>query len=429
MAMIMRLVAVDGGRNVAFGLEWLTPPGEKPIVKERRAMAREAKASHTVLLRVDQDRPVVGVARGLPRRANAYSAASLFSMKKACAVLVWDLGQRRVAIVGVRNGLPVVGFDTIVPVEEVSTKLGDFARLTQLDLKAFGNIQISGFDIEKANLEDMLAPIGASKVARLVPATLPKGLIIGVLIAGATVVAASYGLDYYRSYQADAEAKRRAAAHIDVNIAYRTVLPKVLANAGLRAEHISDMLYTFRSLPLTHKGWWLHKVVCQQSLCTVTWDINGGTFDTFAEESIPHALSTRNQPNFKNIIQDFPVSINPGSRGIDAKSLLPQTTFETRVGTMVQLLTGSWKSGQPLIPVTLTLGSPAILALPAGATENQIQNPIRVGTWAMQGKLWMVKFPASFPAGFTVESLSIEVPPNDPESATATIEGKYYVKK
>ncbi len=425
-----RLIVLESKRRIAVGLRWMTLPSMTDPKRERSAMAKAQRASHTVLYRHAQQRPVIGIASGLPRQTKAFAAASLFAnfASEGSAVLVWDLGDGLVALVGVRDGVPVVDFDLVLTHEGARRRLVDFARLVGDTPRVYGNVVLDA-PPTPMTLEALLGQAEVVKAAKLAPATLPVGLIVAALATVATVGVGKYAFDAYQARQAAlAAASRPKQERIDPNIAYRAALPAALAGAGLRAEHVADLMTAARSLPLAHQGWWLSVVTCQPAQCMSTWTINGGTFDSFAAAPLTDGRNVQMQSDFKTVLQDFPNASDSTHQGVKEDTLLSREAFQQRVGTMVQRLSPNGPGAQASLGFELTLGAPAILALPQGAAEADIRNPVRFGTWQMRGKLWMAAFPAEFPPGFVVKGVTINVPTNDAAAATITIEGTYFVK-
>ncbi|MGY8527626.1 type 4b pilus protein PilO2 [Paracidovorax citrulli] len=431
MAAVTYVQAVGKKRHIAVGLEWVSPPGLRVLSRERRTIARSRHASHTVELRPQNTRPLIGVAFGLARSVKAVSAAALLSthVPTGAAAFIWAI-EGNAAFVAVRDGAPLVGFDLVVSHEGARAKLAELAELVGGfgSFRVFANFPV-GVEAEALPLHELFREAEAwPKAGRLQPATLPTRAILGSIAVIGMAFAAVRGFELYQAHLAEkARAAQRAPEQVDPNVAYRAAVPAALAAAGLRADHIDSMLEPARKIPLTNAGWWMERVTCQPTICSTTWTINGGTFDTFSKSPLPDLQNIQMQGDFKTILADVPVHIGSGT-GLQEAELLSAEELRLRVGSMIQLLSGSGIDQIKTLGLNLTLNEPAVLALPPGVAESQLRHPVRVGSWTMQGKLFMATFPASFPPGFSVTSLTATVPKNQAEDATITIAGNYYVK-
>ncbi|PVX85832.1 type 4b pilus protein PilO2 [Paraburkholderia unamae] len=429
MAERTTLLRVDRRRRLAFGIEWLSPRGVVDMKRERRMEVKARRPSHVIVLRNGgTSRPLFGFGYGVPRGRSTYAAAALLGqyVPQGVAVLLWDLGSGRAALAAARDGVPVVGFDLIAThetvrlrLQELREQLGEHTRVRVLGRGTFIE------SVETLSAEQLLGGRDAGR-ARLAPASLPRGLIVSALTLLVLAGAGAYAWSAYTDYLAAQQARERAK-HVDPNVAYARVLPGLLSGAGLRAERVTAMTDFARAIPVSTAGWWLTSVDCDSGSCRAGWSINGGTYDSFAATPVSGAQAVQFGQDFKSVTAMFPVTIPAQATGLTLPGLLTRQAFMQRIGTFQQLLNRGTTDKNALTRVTLTVGAPTVVGLPAGVREEQIRTPVRSGTWQMQGSAWMVRFPERFPPGFTVDHVHINIPQNNPEEAVIVIEGNYYV--
>lgn len=423
MASSTRLLDLRRRQSLAFGIEWQTLPGLRESGIERRTLLRESKASHALLLPQGQKRPLLGFATGLRRGSRAFSASVLLAHhvgKDEAAVLACSLGKNVCGVVAVRNGMPVVGFDEVGTPELVRAKVSEFVRTFKGPVRTL----TWGVHVEGAQEVNPVALFGnaeALKAARLTPATLPLKLIGTVAVTFFVGMGGWYGYDYWQQQKAEeARQQQMKVKPVDYNELYQNTLRGMVSSIGPRAEGLPELMRTVRAIPASWQGWRLDTVQCHPGICQTHWKVQNGTFESFIGHPIPSAKTPQFDTDFKGLSLDIPASSMTDWYGLNVEALLDETAFMQKVGTLSQQTTDAEKD--------FSVTGASIIALPSGAIESQIHHPIKSGTWRLAGKLWIGDFAAHFPAGFTVDQLSIAVPEGDPEAASIEIKGKYYVK-
>jgi hypothetical protein len=422
MASSTRLLEFKRRQSLAFGIEWQTTSGLRELGVERRTLLREAKASHVITLEQAQKRPLIGIARGLPRSARAYSAALLLArhMGKGGAVLACSLGKNVCGVVGVRNGQPVVGFDEAGTPELIRAKVSEFVRTFNEPVQLFTwGVHVDG--AQELNPVALFGQSEALKTARLSPATLPLKLVATLATTFFAAGVGFFGYNYWQQQKAEEMRQQQMKAKpVDYNRLYEDAIKGNLLSTGPRAEGLPELMRTVRAMPAVHEGWWLDSVHCRPGICQTHWKVDNGTSDAFFTHPIPGTGTPQFDPDFKGLSLDFQASPLTDWQGIQQDALLDETTFMRQMGTLSQETTDAEKE--------FSVTQASITALPAGAVEAQIRHPVKSGTWKLAGKLWVGDFASHFPPGFTVDELSISVPQGNPESTSIEIKGKYFVK-
>ncbi|MDE2442653.1 MAG: type 4b pilus protein PilO2 [Betaproteobacteria bacterium] len=430
-------VAALGDHSIAFGMLWDRLPGVKIARSTVSKAATKYSASSYVALPAKEGKRSIGlladsagVERGASRKAAASAAALLAIAYPGVdnAVFGLALPGGKIAFIGFRAGVPLIGFDRIVGNDVLDELTADF--LKEFDEQSAPTVQFHGAaDIfpGRAVVEfdsdwfDTLTK-KALAAARLRRAKAPTALIIGAVLAAA----AAYGaLTLYDQHQQES-IKKVVPVVQDPQVVYNKSATEYLSAATTGSYTAGPMTDKINQLPMFHQGWRLDKASCTPDSCTLTWtNSDGGTYLSFAAASLPGIA--KYETNYKEGMTGLETTFeikNNVPKGMQIADLPKQEQFIVNFGSQAQQMK---EAG---LAITLDKASVvAIPAAPAGSppiTESTLKEKVAEGTWAMTGDWTFYQALASLPKNMTVDKLEVGVAG---DSMVMSATGKYYVKK
>lgn len=430
-------VASLGDHSIAFGMLWDRLSGAKIARSAIGKAATKYSASSYVALPAKDGKRSIGlladtavVERGASRKAAASAAALLAIAYPGVenAVFGVALPGGKIAFIGFRAGVPLIGFDRIVGTDVLDELTADF--LKEFDEQSAPTVQFHGTaDIfpgraVEAFDGDWFDALSKKALAagRLRRATAPTALLIGAVLAAA----AAYGaLTLYDQHQQDS-IKKVAPVLQDPQVLYNKSAIEYLSAATTGAFTAGPMTDKINRLPMFHQGWRLEKASCTPDSCTLSWtNSDGGTYLSFAASSLPGI--TKYETNYKEGMTGLETTFaigNDAPKGLRPADLPKQDQFVMSFGSQAQQMK---EAG---LAITLDKGTVvAIPTAPAGSppiTESTLKEKVVEGTWAMTGDWTFYQALASLPKNMTVEKLEVGVAG---DSMVMSVTGKYYVKK
>lgn len=426
-----------GKRHIAFGLLWAKLPGVGRTKSEIQQLAEDHEANDYVSLSISDRNVLIGL---LPKTAVIDKGAKKSAALPAAGMLAAKLGssisnalfafrlKNRIAVIGFRNGMPLVGFDVVVAEKDVARVVADFLRLLGEDapsVQFFGDkaafagrnadsfelIWFSNIDIKKTGL------------AALKRVKQPVGLIVAAAVFGAIVIG---GMQYYEIYQEE-QIKRQRTVNLDPNVEYSRSVSATLAAAGYPAFTLAgQVIDVVNRLPMYHQGWRLQLASCSPGQCVLTWtNEDGGTYQSFTAAPLSggrmEKITYREGLTGLDMALQFPMK---GEQGIKGDMLPSVDRFVMDFGSRAQKMK---EAG-----VTVTMEKANIIGLPPARpgqtpiTENVLKDPIKEGRWTLTGDWMFYEALTYLPPNMTIDKFDVAV---SSEAISMTIGGKYYVKK
>ena len=430
-------VAFLGNHSIAFGMLWDRLPGVKIASSTVSKAATKYSASSYVSLPAKDGKRSIGlladtalVERGASRKAAASAAALLAIAYPGFdnAVFGIALPGGKIAFIGFRAGVPLIGFDRIVGSDLLDELTADF--LKEFDEQTAPTVQFHGttdifpgrsvVDFDGEWFDTLTKKAVAA--ARLRRAKAPISLIVGAVLAAA----AAYGaLALYDQHQQES-IKKVAPVKQDPQVVYNKSATEYLAAVTTGSYAAGPMTDKINALPMFHQGWRLDKASCTPTSCTLTWtNLDGGTYLSFASASLPGVI--KYETNYKEGMTGLETTFeikNSAPKGMLIADLPKQDQFIVNFGSQAQQMKAAG--------LAIALDKAAVVAIPAAPpgnppiTESTLKEKVGEGTWAMTGDWTFYQALASLPKNMTVERLDVGVAG---ESMVMSATGKYYVKK
>lgn len=428
-----------GKRSYAFGLIWSFLPGVDSTRSEIKSLAEDHDAIEYVTLQTHDKRHLVGLLekdftneKGASKTGALAAASVLASLYKETienAIFGMLLPNGMVGVIGFRDGLPLVGFDRVVALDEVESVVSEYLRVLKDQAQTavfYGHEEaFPGRDAAPCGL-DLLTQAEKTKVSgsRLARVKKPVALVLSLMIL---LAGGGYGFHAFDEYQKE-QARKASIAVIDPNKLYEQSLSAVLSAAGYPVVEVAwQMIDTFSRLPLSHQGWRLVEMVCEQpGSCVLSWsNDDGGTYESFSSLALPGVTITHTEflegLNAIKTTVDFPVT---GKQGINLQFIPKDSDYLTSFGTRAQRLK------DVSVPVTLQKGQVVGLPpTPAGQqpiTETVLKKVIKDGSWTMTGDWIFNEALRNMPLNMTLTKLQLNI---KDESISFIANGKYYVQK
>lgn len=416
-----------GGRQIAFGADWVTLPGADSQAVEIKRMAKEARSKFYVSMDRKGKRPIFGFYKKSIGRKPNYSAATLITIAITGlknAVFSFRLNGGESAIICFVDGLPMVGYDIVGRTENVEVKLHEFLN-TLDDAALYGDFRlfsahfndVQPFDFNNIKIDEKLA---AKAVFRR--ASLPSSVWIGLCGLGVFSIASYLGYDWYQQEQL----KAIKAKLVDPNVAYESNLRNLLNETGFSAGPAAlSIIPSIAQTPLFMGGWKQNNAKCIVGNCKHTWTGDTtlpSTFEGF-KASMPSGWSADYKSDFQTIESSFLIH-HENKKGIDIDRLLKTNDFVVSIGTEVQRLKAIGADFQ--ISKPNLFGVPQLPPDQTPITINVLKNPVFEGSWSISGPWWLAEYVQSLPPTMTLSSMELI---NASQGLNLKVEGKYYVNK
>lgn len=427
-----------GKRNIAFGMLWTVLSGVVHTRTEIKHLAEDHNAGDYVSFPVDGKRILIGLLskdfytekRAVKSKANA-AAIVLSTVYKGVienAMFGIVLPNDKVAVIGFRDGLPLVGFDRVVSYQDIVNVVDDYLQVLKEQAPSavfYGRDDVfQGRNPAPFEL-DWFAQTDPSKLSgtRLRRVKKPVGLIVSLVVFSAAIFV---GFHYFDQYQQE-QAKKAQIKIIDPNRLYEQSVSKSLSAAGYPAIEVAwQMIDTINRLPLHHQGWKLDNAACTPGSCVLSWSNgDGGTFQTFAAAALPGVAvqKTEYKEGLTTIetTVEYPVT---GKPGVQLQLIPTLDEYVMNFGSRAQKLK---EFGAPLnLQKAIIIGLPPVLPGQLPITENVLKNPIKEGSWSLTGDWMLYDALRGLPNNMTIQKLDLVA---SGESISMTVNGKYYVKK
>jgi len=281
----MRLLPLGLKFPVAAGLDWQLPRDPKAVRDTPRQFARKLHG------RVEgQDGDIAfGEDKGEgDRSASAYCGAALIAAAAPDAFVYHELPvgedeEPLIWVCGVGRGVPMPGFDAVLPVSEARAKYTEFVSFNN-NAQVYGSLSES-----RASLEELFTRVTEKqrKACRLVRAGVSTGAVVAALALPLIVGGVTIGVMQYE------QARERE------RITHQQMIERELASA-LQRKQIEDQRNSFnaevaarrrefaeqpetmetvdgwvtllsKQVPISHKGWQPLSAGCTRAACTVRW--------------------------------------------------------------------------------------------------------------------------------------------------------------
>lgn len=430
-------IARVGRHSVAFGMLWTLLPGVERAGKETRKLAADHQACAFLRLAVEGRQRLLGLLpedavqeKGTARHGAASAAALLAIALRSQfenAIFALALPTGKIAFLGFRDGLPLIGFDRVVSADAVDDAIGEYLevlgeRASTVEFYGSG-VAYAGQDLRPLELGWFggvaKKAVSAARVRRAKPR---------ILLWTAVATTAALALVALESF--DAGQKQAMARPVrpmqDPAVAYASSAAKYLAQAGYPAMTVAGaVIDTINALPVYHEGWRLDKAACVTGSCVLAWSNgDGGTYAQFAGSPLPgiRAFKTTYKEGLSTIETRFDFALR-GERGVDM-ALLPQPDkFVVSFGSSVQQMKTAG--------LAVTLGEPVLVGVPpqpptaAPITAATLAHPVLEGTWKMTGDWLFYAALSGLPPNMTIDTVDVGM---SGDSITMNVSGKYYVK-
>lgn len=410
------------GHLFITGLVWRSILDVGQAEQEIRAYADDLSATAVVRLSTD-----IGMAVGLPadrdpgdvgtekaqKKEERYSLAAAFARCPDVpenALLYLEIAEG-IAVVGVRDGLVVTGYDSFAArVEQIALAKDFIQRCDGRGVTVYSNTRAfpGSIDFTLDNLiHDNLAQARIERMSenRWIKPALAL-LLVAILAVG--------GWWVYDDYQEE-QARKEAAKKVDPNVLYLRNLPAALAQSGAHAGPMAEHLWSRLSkVPADLAGWQLAKVQCQAGSCEQIWENEGySTFEAFKKASggTPMVLSLDGRTITLSLNYEL------SEQGQEAEKLPVLDSYLLDVGSTFQARSvAGWK---------YDFSRPEAFGVPVGVVAAQVRNPVKVGGWKVTGDAWMVDGLYDLPTNMVLDSFVLQ---RAGEGFTFTAEGKFYVR-
>lgn len=307
-----------GGFNVAIGMEWPYSNGEP----EEKAAELDAKGYIALSNDVNE---IVGIALELPKKDRLYALAAIclsyLSDHSRHAAFVIEVQQRRIAFIGILDGLPVSSYDRLLNVDNVHDTLDKFIQDAGVTgVVVYTNLEEIAKDYREIaqliTIEDLCGPLADKKVAESLRirkiAGSPWLWLVWIFIL---VCAAGYmGWKWYQEQTIMAQAARQAAENKSPQQHYDESLPSAYAKAGWDLKEAVRVIDAISNRQLSRGGWETEKIVCSQLFggCEITWKKQevAATFATFSSDT-PEPERKALFYKQDNIIEGVAISTKP----------------------------------------------------------------------------------------------------------------------
>ncbi|MFL9611132.1 type 4b pilus protein PilO2 [Methylobacillus sp. Pita2] len=427
MAATTMFVRSVGEKNtrLAFGMMWSTLKRVGREADEIRELAKDNKVtSYARSTKGHSEDALIGLPINLDAsdlKGKVYSAAQAFASMDGVqdhSMMIWRFEDDLVWVCRIKNGLPMVGKDKVMPASEVAGFINEEHSFSDYSITTYGNW--SG-EPEGLNIEDIAFACGRDDEIRAVPGfklTLPKILTL-VLILGSV----GGGYVYNKDKAAREEAARQAAMAQQVSASDQYVQAIKTNKSGTPAAvRWAELQDAINGIQLVSAGWALDRIDCDVEVansCTVTWKREiGSNLELNSELNLPEdtqwsldAGKVTYQVKLPDAAKDsnFGLAESPSIRDY-LKNFVSQIQDASLAGLNISL-----KNGLPYgIPAGVTLGdiSPDVL--------------VTAGEWEMRGEIWLAEYAFNLPANMVLKSFSVNVENAD---IKFSMKGNYYAKK
>jgi len=413
-----------------MGLDWLTLPGIESTRDEIRQLGRPVDAAWQFVWQgKGQTESCVALVSRTMSRKRPVAAAALIraAITEDQYLTLIDIGEDRLWLFGVQNGMPMTRTDRVGPAGEVMSQVGDvinqFSNPSELpiytdqqvllealphslDLRHF-SLQVLGHSLHKRDF--VKAAFSRHTSLPVVPLLLCIGLLAG-------------GCVYYVYQLQAAETARRDASMVrEQAIAQRKLELANAVNAAINVSvparlSVPAYLDATRDLKRLLAGWRLTGLECAAATCTLTYQAQAfATWAGYLAAKPPEWPAPMFDSDTQKVTQPLPVSLPTGTpRTVEA--LPTRDAANQKLGNLAQV--------SKMLGVTLML--PSAWARVAGnaavAVPEESWIPM-VGAYSATGSAVLLEdLAARLPMTSGVSSVTFKL--DDP--LTFTLEGTVY---
>lgn len=275
----MELFPLDerGQRQLATDMTWVLGAGWSVT-----DLADEHHSKAYVRLESDTSE-VVGLGPGaLGNKSKAFSLAALGAAHathtgQRHAAYVMRLTPNAVALCGVLDGLPAIGYDRSGPdTQAVLPVLARFLRDAEpAQVSVYTNLEDVPGDPIATSLSDLLALLDVKDVAARVRVRPVSGshLMSGIAISIALSAAIWLGWQWWQQHEQEERIRIAAAHQKPPQQVYEESLPTAFSKAGWLPSETNAVLGQVAKRPLERAGWKVEKFVCSigEGGCLFSW--------------------------------------------------------------------------------------------------------------------------------------------------------------
>jgi hypothetical protein len=279
------------GRQFLSGLHWAPLVNSRGYMREARAMGKK-QGWDVVAIRRGERIQAGFVAHNSTNSAGMYSlAASLAGILGSQWIGAFSVNDGRYAVVAVREGSIIPGFDVIVSremaMEMVKQAYNLFSKETKIEVYVPADFEFGGRELQ---LAELLQAKNLRSHYKLRALKFPVGQI--VLVAGLMLLLfvgwkAFQGYMAERAQKARIELARRKAQELaDLNARSKAAQKaKALEHPWAKMPGAMDVVTRcvdgLHSIPLSMGGWVVHSAECDEDRITADFRRKGGTVDDF----------------------------------------------------------------------------------------------------------------------------------------------------
>ena len=420
------LLSVNG-RNLFFGLAWVTITHAGKERKELSALVRKSQANYVVrhqgaeikygLLR---HQPLEEVGQDEADQEPILAGALLFSNYVACdshkenSVLILRIDENKVAMTVLLRGAPYL--DMVVDDAELGAQLESLRNEGHKDLVLYGDVE--GYAVEKITGRQLVSGKLSNATMHRYSDPAQKLLRIAAAIALLALLAGVAAWCWHHTVQQQALTDQT----VDPAVLYEQNVCKILATANFDADAAYKTIWTvLQNREVERAGWSLKSVKCRPSQCEELWQQGKGSYAALKQHL--HASQTLSlQPN--NVTSVLQIALN------GKKVLLERASLPSRATLWADLVSQQQRM-KSIHPQLVFAPKSAELR---GLTPEMPAGSVPVGSAVYSGDM-TVSAPLGLAADIfrhhldhiMISEISLEAPA-DVKNARVQIKGNYYAK-
>lgn len=416
----------SGDIELAFGVSWMPEASNKG---EQAAFVRKRNPNYSVTCQV-AEASRFGVARRTKlekQKIPVFSAAFLFTQYLQniaqthghddfdTAILAIKIRENDVAIVALLDGQ--IYRDEVVKLVDAEKTISGLGIETNRSFVPFSNLDIlpdaSPFSIDSLEVDEKRS--GELKPIR----NIRKGFVVTSILIAFLAAVGFIGHSQYRKSIAEDEA---AQNKVDPVKAYSENLERSLSSAGWEGKSAYDSHWLAISVnPISLAGWDLQTVDCTRMNCRLKWKRLNGSNQDFQNSNVKGNTIYNT---------DGTILSSLDLKGMSSR-LIPAAFPRSKE---FSISVASWdQDNKPLSDIsglTYVLTPPAIYALPAGTTADQIPTSLAVlsGRITITTRLGVfAEVLRDIPANIALSGINFDLTGGSGGSKV-TISGEYFVK-